>query len=298
MAEESEIIYDNWNDLVCYCRNNFPTVLPGKGTDWIFRGEHKVFPALTTSLERETKKSFGTLDRMPELEQRLLREFKRKLHHYARDIPDDNDTLEWLALMRHYMAPVRLLDWNYSFFVALFFAIENAEWDDELSENDNVCIVHALKQDAFDGFNMLTPWEKIKIRQRINKLKKCTLANKNEEYLNRRALFDHLQNNPKLLIHPVNPFRLNERLSIQQGLFMVPGDTRKGFEDNLKAHTDYEENHKQIKISSSLTVRRNFLRELNRMNINRVTLFPDIQGFAESLKTFLAIQWFKNETTI
>src|SRR5436309_276549 len=43
--------------------------------------------------------------------------------------------LEWLALMQHYGAPTRLLDFSYSFWIALFFAFEAAEDD---------CVVVAL----------------------------------------------------------------------------------------------------------------------------------------------------------
>ncbi|MDP1808274.1 MAG: hypothetical protein Q8L35_01920, partial [Actinomycetota bacterium] len=154
---------------------------------------------------------------------------------------------------------------------------------------------HALKYEGFDGFAMLGPWEKIKISQQINKRRRDTSSLKDEEYLKRRALFDHLQNHPKLLIHPVNPFRLSERLSIQQGLFMLPGDITQSFKANLKAHPNHEKNYEPIKISSSPSVRKDFLRKLNRMNINRATLFPDLSGFAESLKTFLTRQWFDNE---
>jgi hypothetical protein len=34
--------------------------------------------------------------------------------------------MEWLALMRHYGAPCRLLDWTHTFWAAVFFAIEKA----------------------------------------------------------------------------------------------------------------------------------------------------------------------------
>src|SRR6058998_3676205 len=38
-------------------------------------------------------------------------------------------TLEWLALMQHYGAPTGLLDFTRSFWIALFFAFEEAESD-------------------------------------------------------------------------------------------------------------------------------------------------------------------------
>jgi hypothetical protein len=66
--------------------------------------------------------SFGIdLGKAPRIESGLLRRFKRQAHHYISNPPEENDPLEWLALMQHYGAPTRLLDWTYSFFVALYF---------------------------------------------------------------------------------------------------------------------------------------------------------------------------------
>src|SRR5579884_2606185 len=38
-----------------------------------------------------------------------------------------------------------------------------------------------------------------------------------------------------LCVAPIQPFRMNERLAIQQGLFLCPAQVSSGFEDNLQA---------------------------------------------------------------
>ena len=40
---------------------------------------------------------------------------------------------------------------------------------------------------------------------------------------------------PKRLVCAVNPWRLNEMLTIQQGLFPFPGDIRRSFMDNIRS---------------------------------------------------------------
>jgi len=94
---------------------------------WIFRGQPNSKDQPRPSLERLAEKfsiSFGTL---PELESALLRHFNRQAHLYVANLPKDEDTIEWLALMRHYGAPTRLLDWTFSFFVGLFFGVRNSK---------------------------------------------------------------------------------------------------------------------------------------------------------------------------
>lgn len=53
-----------------------------------------------------------------------MRMFRRQCHRYVSRYP--TTPLELLALMQHYEAPTRLQDWTYSFYVALFFAVDRA----------------------------------------------------------------------------------------------------------------------------------------------------------------------------
>ena len=59
----------------------------------------------------------------------MLRQFQRRAHHYCKDLPDFDQKLDWLALMQHYGASTRLLDFSHSFYVAAYFAVENATKD-------------------------------------------------------------------------------------------------------------------------------------------------------------------------
>ena len=97
---------------------------------------------------------------------------------------------------------------------------------------------------------------------------------------------------PHSLVFTLNPERLNERLIVQQGLFIAPADISKPFEDNLDAVCNTDPNAKKyvlkMTIYDEFKLRREILRHLHRMNINRASLFPGLGGFAESLATYVA----------
>ena len=101
----------------------------------------------------------------------------------------------------------------------------------------------------------------------------------------RAAFFERAQ----LFIAPVQPFRMNERLTIQQGLFLCPGNVTSLFEDNLAAYAEPGFESHVHKIVVPATLREEILGELNSMNISRASLFPGIDGFAQSLLTNLHI---------
>src|SRR5688572_28375698 len=109
---------------------------------WMFRGHQSADWHLSSAIQRY---SIGVSPRYAET--RVLIEFQRRAHQYVSvaDLPEEHDTIHWLALMQHHGAPTRLLDWTRSPFVALFFALEDAT--DENAEC-GVWAIHELWADT------------------------------------------------------------------------------------------------------------------------------------------------------
>jgi hypothetical protein len=229
--------------------------------DWAFRGMPDCGWVLKTSLER-----LPVAKLVPSAERALLTAFKRRAHHYLADLPDANDNLEWLALMQHHGAPTRLLDWTRSPYVGLFFAFESEY------ESDAACALWAIDLN----------WCRWRARTVIEH---SIGGNLNPmESLGSPVIFNQVFLEATVgLVAPLQPFRMNERLTIQQGVFLCPGDVNKPVMDNLAALDDGTLRDHLHKITVPRALRIEVLKELKNMNLGRATLFPGLDGFARSL---------------
>jgi hypothetical protein len=212
-----------------------------------------------------------------DIEKGLLRDFKRKCHLYLQDVPPDEYTLEWLTLMQHHGAPTRLLDFTYSFFVALYFAIRDC---------DTECAVWAIDKDFVSEKNRSlykNPGKKKRFKKAGDATTRAALDRFFQTYFwkPKRAMTG---------VELLNTFRLNQRLIAQQGVFLCPGDIEVPFSDNLYVLLQGRpapDKFVKLRITATIEERTDILRHLHKMNITTATLFPGLDGFAKSVADLL-----------
>jgi hypothetical protein len=247
---------------------------------WVYRGLRSDKWALETNLERAVRRFDCKGSPNSKLEFGLLRQFQRRAHHYLTDVPERDNWIEWLALMQHHGAPTRLMDWTYSFYIGLHFAVEHFG----LERSDTSCVIWALDLDWVD--------EQL---ERILSPKDWKAINGDDWNLENARTFTRIFARPRSnrysLVCAVNPFRLNQRLSIQQGVFLCQGDISKPFQTNLAAmFLGKKASMKLVKCTISLDddARIEVARKLIQMNMTRTSLFPGLDGFSSSLALALS----------
>ena len=244
---------------------------------WLFRGQEDNQWHLETSIERLFKRDpwFNRVNSSG-MEYRLLREFKRRAHYYLSELPGHDNTIGWLSLMQHYGVPTRLLDWTFSFYVALHFAIIGMKLG-------GTCAIWAINQD----------W----LLKNMNKMGDCGKEEKGDNKMDANKSVSKTSNKDinsllgrqEKAVFPINPYRMNERLSIQQGKFIAMGNVDVSFEENLKNMSsepdELRKNIYKFKIDGNKCLYSEAITELERMNINEGTLFPGLDGFSRGIVT-------------
>ncbi len=253
--------FQDWDQAKIFFRRFSP--------GWAFRGQGNSNWTLTTSIERA-----GTGLDLRNAESDLFDAFTRAAHQYLDSNNVPTTTLEWFALMQHHGTPTRLLDWTRSPYVASYFAFEDAE-----SSKEN-CAVWAID----------TTWCKV---QAISNIKKSLPALGDLDIktdLSAQKYFDQFFFREIDMVVPVEPYRQNQRMTTQQGIFLSMGIVNRGFLGNLLRYQTNELSEHIVKIELPNTLRAEALFDLYKMNVNRATLFPGIDGFAQSLRSILVMQ--------
>jgi hypothetical protein len=170
--------------------------------------------------------------------------------------------------MQHHGAPKRLLDWTYSIYVASYFALEHAMHD---------CAVWKIDKE----------WLKDEGEKLFRRISRPTrLFEKGFEIVEGAFKDDVLDREPVAAVIQVGPFQLDERLTIQKGVFLYPCHAGETFESNLKAMPGFNDPSKVLKLTIKHDEHRHALKTLHSINISRATLFPGLDGFAQSLKVY------------
>lgn len=277
-------------------------------SNFYFRGQADADWDLSSSLERMIKSLYQREDsfdipRRYEIE--MLEEFKRKYPLYEKyRIPAEGDNIEWLSIMQHYGACTRLVDATESIYVALFMATQN-----QFSNSD--AAIWAINK------NILNSKKYHLYRKNVDKKAPSISLSTAEAYAYNYAnsfigSYYNRGECPQQII-AIKPKMSNERLSIQQGLFLMPTDISVPFKYNLDNYlprvgfnrtdnsfnsmefskfVEYSHDNRNkanndsilmFKITIPHVFKLGITKLLLQMSISSETLFPGLSGLSQSL---------------
>ncbi|MBL4786733.1 MAG: FRG domain-containing protein [Cohaesibacteraceae bacterium] len=277
-----------------------------KFENYVFRGQQNANWSLESKLERDGRQ-FG-FSNLEIYERLILNKFKTNLNLFSHSVGPFTEDVDWLALVQHHGGPTRLLDFTQSLFIALHFA-DVIEKSDSVQNQEFDAAIWAFN---LDGFNQANESELYRDYGR-----KLVRMSPNDQ------LFDHNYKmavrcfrggmfGPNILV--VRPRLGNQRLLIQQGIFLMPTDLNESFLQNLQeientklgndlmGTDDIQENrvedlegflgikrpiYTKILIPNSKELRNDIMLMLGKMNITDATMFPGLDGFAKSLRNDL-----------
>ena len=249
---------------------------------WVFRGQQANWH-LRSYFERSCDGLNLELEDCPRTEEQMIRDFQRKY-----DGPDRltvvEDTLYCMALMQHHGAPTRLLDWTYSPFIATYNALKSLDGLLESKGNSNKdeandIAVWCLKEDSCIGSD--------KAKKEHLELQSLICCRNKDECRNDTSFKPLYMEDKYDIVLLENPFLLNMRLNIQQGVFLCPGKISVPLEEILR-----KESPCLVKLvwrGITREQRREAFEKLHRMNINEASLYPGLDGFARSMKYNLSL---------
>lgn len=232
--------------------------------EWIFRGQSNSNWNLQTTLERS-----NIVDYFPEFEKVLLSDFKKGVKFYLEKEELPQSTLEYYSMLQHFGAPSRLLDFTRSPYIASYFAFEQAT-----EEAENVAIWVVDKSVIYQQAAYY-------LQKRI----KSHFGRNNNTFNDQtfEEIIEESQKGDFNCIVPVEPENQNQRYHLQQSIFLAQGNPYISILDQLDFIRKDLLKKTFMKVTIPQGEKKNAIRDLIKMNINRATLFPGLDGYAKSL---------------
>jgi hypothetical protein len=277
---------------------------------WAFRGLRDAAYPLEPAIERA-----AALRDTPwaALELLVSTEFRSRAHMHlgAASIPKDD--LTWLALMQHYAIPTRLLDFTYSPFVALYFAIRHNQGDAIASKVRLWAINVRAVNDRFQE----VAWKARS--EAYAKEQKRRGITPEPAYLNIGDLDSYATSRDSMAyetqglaitiaealaatgtrrrvqeqqgcVCAASPPAFNPRLASQQGVFLLNCAEDVSFRESLTRMMHPRENWCRTFDIAALAIPE-IEERLYQLNIHEQSLFPDMEGLAGLIRQKIRLHW-------
>jgi len=274
---------------------------------WVFRGVKDSAYHLKPSIERYAQSKSME---WAALESLVTSEFKARARTHLTPSLIPNDELTWLGIMQHYAIPTRLLDFTYSPYVALYFAIRNnrdnkiekylrlyainaIDLNDrfthvvyEAARQETVAVdgsasprfrAASLDPDSFSTDRDSVTAETEGLRELI--AESLVAGGKRRGFLNRKGS-----------VCATAPPSFNPRIASQQGLFLLNCAEQLTFRDSL-AKMMRNQKGWQRTADIPLQLAPEIEAKLFQMNIHDQSLFPDLEGLAGLIRQKIHLQW-------
>ena len=250
---------------------------------WVFRGQPHDW-CLQPTLERLEDQGIDA----DFAEKDSLQTFKRKAGRYVHHVPPSEDNLAWLALMQHYGAPTRLLDWTFSAYVAAYFACRELPESYGVLYCLNLTVLEHARAKWIEEHRAKKPelWDEVSPGAALGSeplFSRFILPTDGATCQLRGAVRD------AGLVFPVEPSIESERLASQQGLLMTSSERAGGFQGFLIRMSERSEGKLIMKLRIPAPSKVDFMRHLDAANIHAMSLFPDMDGLCRMIGETLLI---------
>lgn len=247
---------------------------------WVFRGHGETTWRIESSLARFYRSHQANIKPSSFYPRGAdsIDKFRKSAHLHLHHLPAENDLLGWLAVMQHFGAPTRLIDFTFSPYVALFFALEKSTAE----------IIPSEQLDAKALNEKYRPFE-------IHAVHLKSVRHQTEQILQRTGWPDDgdyfIGRGRKQQKEFVGFFEgnwKNQRQVAQQGLFMIPSKINLNVEKYLKScestSTDFSGfSWVRFQFPGGFKAYSAMVNRLLRANVGAEALFPGLEGSARSI---------------
>lgn len=246
--------------------------LNGFENSYIFRGQSDASWHLESSLERAIGPAWSQ-ERARKFEEFSLLQFKSKFHLYDTENVQPQTKLSWLSLMQHYGIPTRLIDFTESPYIALYFALESCS-----PKTNSHIAIYAINYSALIEASLGH------IRRMDGGFKEDMIS----AYLKRDSIFEDIIDRFSYdIVWITEPTVLNKRLDRQSGSFLLSGNRDVKIEAALNEMKYTSVDVQKLVIPTTLYS--NIYALLRKMNITAKSIYGDLFGLAQSIKTEMRI---------